>query len=573
VSLLALALLFTLLNAPKPLHIDDAAYYYYARHIAGHSLDPYGFEVFWYNQPLPANQVLAPPVLPYWWAAAIGLFGERPFWWKLWLFPFCWLFVCSLDALFRRFTPGLERPLLWMTVLSPTFLPSLNLMLDIPALALGLAALTVFMRAADRDAPAWSALAGLVAGLAMQTKYTGFLVPAAMLLYALAISLPAPASSWAVARKKVLLWLVAATAAVAVFIAWEGFVAWRYPEGSHFLYHLRDNAEPLITKLGDYSGPLLALLGGVAPVLAVLGLIALGRRGWVIVACGVLVVLGYTLIACLGVTFTTELKPATALFGSREPVVGSCSLEQVIFAGFGAVVCTVMGAVIGQLLRLRRGVPWQSARLARRRTEWFLVAWLGLEIAGYFALTPFGAVRRVMGLVVVSTLLAGRLAAYRCRAAGRRRLLKAAVIGNILLGFTFYAVDLSDAFARKDAALGAAAAVRRHEASARIWFSGHWEFQYYAERAGMRPVVAGVSRLRPGDWLVVPDDSVDRQEVVLDPANLQAFAPVVVNGCLPVTTAWAFYGTGTGVPLRHHDGPLVRVDVYRVIRRFVPKRA
>ena len=570
--LFALALGFTLLNAAKPLHIDDTAYYAYARHIADHPLDPYGFEVFWYESPLPANQVLAPPVLPYWWAAAMRLFGERPVLWKLWLFPFCWLFVCALDALFRRFTPGMETPLLWMTVLSPTFLPSLNLMLDVPALALGLAALVLFFRAADRDAPPWSALAGLLAGLAMQTKYTGLLAPAAMLLYALALSLAASAFSGALLRKKILLWLVAAAAAAVVFVSWEGFVALRYPEGSHFLYHLRANAaESPIERIGEWSGPLLALLGGVAPAVGVLGLIALRRRGWVIVACGAVAVLGYALIACLAGTFTVWLKADAALMGMPGAVTGSCSLEQVVFTVFGAVVCAVVGVAAWQLLGLSHGLRWQPARLVRRRAEWFLVAWLALETAGYFALTPFGAVRRVMGLVVVGTLLVGRLASFRARAPGRRRLVWAAVVGNVLLGLAFYVVDLREAVARRDAALGAAVAVRGHEAGARIWYIGHWGFQYYAERAGMTPVEAGASRLRPGDWLVVPDASVERQEVVLDPASLQGFDPVVVPACLPVATVRGFYGTGTGVPLQHHEGPRVRVDIYRVTRDYVPQ--
>src|SRR6202165_4541362 len=132
-SVLAAAFLFTLLNALKPLHMDDTAYYYVAVHMAEHPLDPYGFKLFWEQEPDPANEVLAPPLLPYWWSLAIRLFGERPFLWKLWLFPFAFLFAWTLYRLFRRFDRGLEGPLLWMTVLSPTFLPSLNLMLDVPA--------------------------------------------------------------------------------------------------------------------------------------------------------------------------------------------------------------------------------------------------------------------------------------------------------------------------------------------------------------------------------------------------------------------------------------------------------
>ncbi len=186
--LLMLASVFTLLNSLKPLHIDDTAYYYYASQAAREPLRPYGFQVFWYQEWEPANDVLAPPVLPYWWSLAIRLFGERPFLWKLWLFPFALLFVVSLHALFRRFARGLETPLLWMTVLSPTFLPGFNLMLDVPALALSLFALTLFFRAVScysLRAIVLAVLAGLVAGLAMQTKYTGSLAPAIMLLAAL----------------------------------------------------------------------------------------------------------------------------------------------------------------------------------------------------------------------------------------------------------------------------------------------------------------------------------------------------------------------------------------------------
>ena len=57
VSLWILAVVFTLLNALKPLHIDDTAYYYYARQISSRPLDPYDFEIFWDQYPQPANRV------------------------------------------------------------------------------------------------------------------------------------------------------------------------------------------------------------------------------------------------------------------------------------------------------------------------------------------------------------------------------------------------------------------------------------------------------------------------------------------------------------------------------------
>src|SRR5437588_9165421 len=82
-----LAALYTGLNALKPLHIDDTAYAYYSAQAAAHPLDPYGFPILWYYEPQPANEVIAPPVLPYGWALSRALFGERPWLWKLALLP------------------------------------------------------------------------------------------------------------------------------------------------------------------------------------------------------------------------------------------------------------------------------------------------------------------------------------------------------------------------------------------------------------------------------------------------------------------------------------------------------
>src|SRR6266851_1336269 len=150
-SLLLLAVLYTGLNACKPLHIDDTAYYWYARQISQHPFDPYGFTLLWYDEPNEANDILAPPVFPAWWALCIRLFGEVPLLWKLGLLPWCLLLTMALHALFRRFATGLEMSLTWLTMLSPALLPSLNLMLDVPALALSLSAICLFLGACDRN--------------------------------------------------------------------------------------------------------------------------------------------------------------------------------------------------------------------------------------------------------------------------------------------------------------------------------------------------------------------------------------------------------------------------------------
>src|SRR4051794_15092675 len=145
-SPLALALFVTLANAAKPVTVDDTAYVTYARHVAANPTDPYGFSIFWWAKPEPAMTVLAPPVVPYWLAAGTSLFGESPALLKLWLFPFAYLLAWSLRALLVRFARGTEDFALPLLMLSPAVLPAVNLMLDVPAVALALASVELFAR-------------------------------------------------------------------------------------------------------------------------------------------------------------------------------------------------------------------------------------------------------------------------------------------------------------------------------------------------------------------------------------------------------------------------------------------
>jgi hypothetical protein len=556
-----LAVLFTLLNSLKPVHIDDAAYYYYAAHIAEHPLDPYGFEIHWYQHPLTANHVLAPPVLPYWWAAAIRLFGDRPFLWKLWLFPISLLFVLSLDALFRRFAAGLELPLVTMTALSPTFLPSMNLMLDVPALALGLASLTLFFEACDRAEVVRALGAGFVGGLAMQTKYTAFLAPATMVLYSVIVGFRKPGSSWRAALRTVLLALVAAIVAGAVFLLWESYVAWTYGE-SHFLHEYRTSSRNFINQL-DFGLPLLSLLGGVASPLALLALIALGQPRSVLMLASSAIATVYAVMVSVGAALnlgvTDGLFPV--LDGWR---VFSWSLDDVLFAGLGLLVAGTVPPVAVRVLR-QPGNPSRSA------LDWFLITWLALEITGYFVLTPFAATRRVMGVVVVGTLLASRLAATTWLSPDRMKQLRSVVVGSVVVGLIYYGVDLRDAWAGRKAAEDAAALVRRQDPAATIWYTGHWGFQFYAERSGMKAVVADRSStpLCKGDWLVIPDDRWEKQEIDLNRASVELVEWVALTDGIPLRTVRCFYGT-VGAPLEHHNGPRREVTIYRVTHDFVP---
>jgi hypothetical protein len=545
--LCALAVLFTVLNAPKPLMIDDAAYHYYADQAAQEPLDPYGFDMFWYQHPDPANHVLAPPVLPYWWSLAIRLFGESPVMWKLWLFPFSLLFVAALYALLRRFAPGVEMPVVWMTVLSPTFLPSFNLMLDIPALALSLGAVALFLRASDQDSFLLAGLAGLTAGVAAQTKYTAFLAPAVMLIHAGLF-------------RKLRLWIIAVAITVLVFAAWEGFLLWCYGE-SHFLFHYQDNDSTLDSKLVLIL-PLLTILGGITGPILLLGIAALGCSRRIVWGAIAALALGYLLLA---------LVPEDHATFTIDPDNGQerLTLNNALFGGLGLELLAVTALVIIQLFRVPE--PKREVQsLVAAPVEWFLVLWLLLEVAGFFALTPFPAARRVMGIVIVATLLASRLAARTCLTPGRQRLIHTVAAAGIALGVLFYGVNLCDAWADKTGVERAAEWIHEQHPrdGATIWYVGHWGFQYYAERANMEPVIPDYSCLRPNDWLVVPEEHHIQQKIQLPRGAATRAHTVDVTDRVPFRTVMCYFGGRTA--LEHHERPRLHVSIFRITRDCCP---
>ena len=543
-ALIGVAGSFTLLDAVKPLHVDDTYYYFHARQAASHPFDPHGFMVFWHERPEPASNRVAPPVLPYWLAPFVRAFPEGPYVWKLSLLPFAVAFVGALFALLRRFASGLEWPLLLLTVASPAVLPSFNLMLDIPAVGLGMLALVLFMRSGEafgdlRFGPRrrwaagalWASGAGLLAGLSAQTKYTGLLVPAVLLAHALVY-------------RRLRVWLVATAVAVTVFVGWELFTAIRYSE-SHFVRHVFRRAEPLDSKL-----PLViafcSVFGGAAPGLASFGLLARGAHARA-TAFGIgATLLGFVLLA---------------LLPGPDPEAAAT----LILGMLGA-------ALVASLLWASRRL-WSEDPGAEARASRFLVLWLAIEAVGHLGLSPFPAVRRVLGLVVVATLVIGRVASRACRGQRRRLAWKAATAGASL-GALFWTVDFLEASAEKRAVLDTVSWLHQRAGPTfeRVFFAGHWGFQFYAERAGMRPVVAGrfagATPLRAGDWLVVPSPHVDQQRIRLESAALQAVHDLRISDPLPLTTLPGFYTGET--PLHRLTGPRVEVTVYRVKRDFLP---
>jgi hypothetical protein len=553
-----LAVAVTLLNAAKPVVVDDTAYLLHARHLAADPLHPYGFDIFWSDAPQPAMEVLSPPVIPGWLAVGIALFGESVVLLKLWLFPFLWVFTRSVWYLLGVFAPRQRVVGSVLLAFSPAVLPLVNFMLDVPATACGLGATACLVRGHRSGRGSWLVAAAVLGAIAAQTKYTMIVLPAVWGWYGLT-------------HRCVGRCLLAAASGIALFAAWELFVIGQSGE-SHFWFHL--NHQPtngvaadasFLTKVSrwcDVKGglllPLLSYSGGLA-------------FGW-----GLFVVRSQR-VAAAGALFAVTGVLAVALVPASRQAIGWGDHERLTLPGFVFVGLGTLASV-GLLAACAR---WLVRRRGRRPTAagWFLVGWLALEVAGYFVLTPFPAARRI----VTPTVVAGFVACAWVSRVGRLRERggppAVAVTYGLAAGLGLFALDAWDARAEHEAARRAFESVQ--PTPGRFWVQGHWGWQYAVDLRGGHLLIPGVSALRRGDWLLVPippgPDNVFYRpfhgfaHFRLDPSKLRFVREIAVDDRFPASTVPSLYGGR--YPLVPRDGPRVVVVIYRVTADWTPEPA
>src|SRR5262249_1047414 len=145
-----------------------------------------------------------------------------------------------------------------------------------------------------------------------------------------------------------------------------------------------------------------------------------------------------------------------------------------------------------------------------------------------------------------------------------------AIIISMSLGLVFYAVDLRDAVAEKQAAEEAARLVPPEEST--VWYLGAWGFPYYAESAGMKPPVPGQSQRNEGGGLVGggPFGGGPKETTPQDQARLEKVHRLEVTDSVPLRTVAGYYGSR--IPLEPCTGSRVIVTVYRVRADFVLDR-
>jgi len=320
-------------------------------------------------------------------------------------------------------------------------------------------------------------------------------------------------------------------------------------------------AAATIDKKSENIGPLIGMLGGLTPALSAMLVAGFRARRSI--------VLGLVGVQCAGFALILFVPNRWANFPRDPPNEGlQFTLSNIVAATFGALFLILLGAACAYL-----GVRGWSRGRPRPRfgaDALFLIGWLAIEVAACLVLSPFSAARRVMGVVVVSTLLAGRLLSLTGRSPDRHRLVAWLAGFSIGLGLLFAGTDYWDALAEKRAVDDSLGWVRQQPGGDRpIWFTGHWGFHYYADRAGLRAVYPGESVLEAGDWLIYPDTTLRLygQLVNLEPGWAE---PVVIwEWCdgWPLRSIPDYYCGNQ--PIHHVEGPRLRLTIFRVKKTFL----
>jgi hypothetical protein len=528
-ALLSIAALVTALNAVKPCHGDDQAYLEYARAFAEHPLRPYDFK---YSLPpfqFDGMTVLVPPVVPYWLALGIRLVGNDPIWLRLWLLPFLALFVWAGYTLGRRAGCPFPALLTGALLCSPGLLPGINCMLDVPALALVLATVAVQWRAARRGSWGLALCAAVLAGLAMQTKYTAFVtVP----LLALA----------GILNRRWLLGVMAALVALGLFVGWECFLVTTQGQ-SHFMVALGLRSSGPGFRMLRLLLPTLTQIGALAAGFASMALVALGRPRLALLPLG-LALVAVPLLALLPESWVFWVQ-------AKHSWNGGFGLGHVLHGAAGATAVLASGLMVWRLLRE------DASPLGR-----FLLVWLALEVAALFVLSPFPAARRYIGTVAVLALLVGRLAGRFSLSDNSLVPYRWAAAATVLLGLTYFTADFAEAWGLYCSARQAVGRAAEVADGGQTWSFGWIGFEYYAERAGARPFNC-MKPPRKGDVLVVLDHEFTRLPIQqLPTSELEKIEEVPVPCPLPVGTGTGYYGGR--LPLGRLLGPPRRALLYRV---------
>lgn len=530
-GLAALCALGVLAGIGRPPGLDEESYLWIGAEIARSGGWPYGWSRDW--PPWDGDAfVYAHPPLFLWWVAlwqgaGHAIWGEGgaplPLLRLCVGLPWALLLGAAAGGLIGRTTRHpWNAAALWIT--APVVLLSLQyaLMIDLPVVALGAAAVACWREGFAAERPRWFAAAGLCLGLACLTKY-----PAAALLPVLAIH------GWRRAQFQSAPVARAAQAGLVLAAA-----IWAAGEIGLWSFEGRWHLAEVWARRGEIpAGPLLPRAFGA---LIRMGLLALPlvfvRTGAIWLGLGAI--------------------PAVALLAATRPALpgqGSGLLLISMATTGGALLARAAGAALSPYSRRRKG---------DRDDGLLLGGWLLASVASVIFLHNFASARYLLPAALPAAILVARSAEEFSHG---KRIAQATAGLQLALGLALCVADARAVRAGVEVAEGVLATAAEAGVTAGR-FEGEWSFRWRLEQAGWRHRRPGET-LPPGTWLAVSQVSA---MTVGDRAGMRPLRAVDAEDRFPLRVADPQAGIGLhaetlGVfPLGIGRGPLEEALIFVV---------
>jgi len=535
----ALAAAVTLPFLGKAFHIDDVFFHHVTLNIVADPLDPYAGEIDWWHQP--GSLFMGdsnPPLLNYYLAPFAAGRAEPEFALHVAMAPFALLFAAALLVLGRRFS---SNPLLVtaFAMTSAGVVVSGNVMRDVPAAALGTAAVAAVVLGTDRGRARLLLLGSLLAGFGVLTKYSGLVLLPVIYAYPLLKRRP----------RFALFALVPLT----MFGAWclHGQLVYGEP---HLAAQLGRGFNRPGHGWADNAFGLPVVVGSLLYLLPALLLRGVMRRDGVLLA-------------------GTAAATAALAWATAGYLAGGAGGQLLFWAISGAAL---IGVCVTEGIRGARPLLRDPAD-ARASDSLYLTCWLLLPLVFSMLSVPFQAVRHLLPALAPLVLLAFRYLAPRDAPLGSaaRALLGVLLAAQAGVAWAVARVDADYADSYRDFAMKARDHLPADRADATVWFVGHWGWLYYAERAGFQQLHAGGPYPESGDFLIEPS-YVDKGRVLTRMPQLKArlhkLDQIVYSESIPIRTLhpsgahfYALFTKQARVPYRYEpNAPLEIFELYEV---------
>jgi len=456
----ALWLLLTLININKAFHIDDTFHIEAAKCIAKNPLQPMQCAVNWDDSPTPLFVGNQPPLFLYMVALQITIFGESEIALHslIALFSFLCLFYFKKIALALKMKDS--NLLLALFAFCPAFIINQNVMVDVPLMALLLIATYFLIKGNIHGQLSSFLLAFLILSIAILIKYTALPVVVAFTLFLV------------LSKHKKRVWV--ALIPLAVIVLWS---FWNYLNFGEI--HLFNRAK------GNFNAANIITFISCLGAICFIGLLLLNGAWKKTIMANVIYTMLCALLVVAALVYTNVIQQKWVNH-----------LLNVAFVFNGSLIIVLTG---WQVLK-----EVQKNKISFLQSNVFILALVASAIGAFTILfAPFIASRHLLLIVPMLLLLSYPLINQAAANAKMATIIASAVIG-LLLGISDWVY--ADYYRKM-------ANTIQFSPNAKVWSSGHWGWQYYANKNDMETYATNATyMLKPGDYLVYPKD-VSKQKI------------------------------------------------------------